>query len=301
MAKPPTETPAPPLDANKPMCGLVMPIAALGDYEQGHWTAVESILSEAIKDAGFDAKLVSQETASGVIHQRIITNLYTNPLVVCDVSGRNPNVMFELGMRLAFDKPTIIVKDDDTPFSFDTNPIEHVPYPRSLKYAEIIEFKERLSLKVRATAEAAKADPNYSTFLRHIGGFVPAKMELKEIPAQEFLAKQLDQIMLRLDRMDRRYRTDARYENEVRSPLSNLRHFTAKFHGIRGNDLTKVRDEIFSFPGVFSVNQDEHPSGEITFSIAVSPSSAPSMMNEVGLTLSRRGAQSIEVSSAKLG
>jgi hypothetical protein len=33
---------------------------------------------------------------------------------------KNPNVMFELGMRLAFDKPAIIIKDNRTNYSFDT-------------------------------------------------------------------------------------------------------------------------------------------------------------------------------------
>jgi hypothetical protein len=35
-------------------------------------------------------------------------------------------------MRLAFDRPTIIVKDDLTTYSFDTSPIEHLEYPRDL-------------------------------------------------------------------------------------------------------------------------------------------------------------------------
>jgi hypothetical protein len=34
--------------------------------------------------------------------------------------------MFELGMRLAFDKPTVIIKDDKTDYMFDTGIIEHV-------------------------------------------------------------------------------------------------------------------------------------------------------------------------------
>jgi len=42
-------------------------------------------------------------------------------MIVCDISGRNPNVMFELGLRLAFDKPAIIIKDEITPYSFDTS------------------------------------------------------------------------------------------------------------------------------------------------------------------------------------
>lgn len=188
----------------RPMCGLVMPIAAIGAYEEHHWTAVEAILREALGDAGFDAKLVSQETTSGIIHQRIITNLYTNPLVVCDVSARNPNVMFELGMRLAFDKPTIIVKDDDTPFSFDISAIEHVQYPKSLKYAEIVDFKEKLAEKVLATAKAAKEDPGYSTFLKHLSGIKPARMNVQEVPYQDFIAKQLDDIRAQLNSMQSR-------------------------------------------------------------------------------------------------
>jgi hypothetical protein len=67
----------------------------------------------------------------GVIQKRIVQNLYSSDVIVCDVSGKNPNVMFELGMRLAFDKPTLIVKDDKTDYSFDTGIIEHVPYPRT--------------------------------------------------------------------------------------------------------------------------------------------------------------------------
>lgn len=40
--------------------------------------------------------------------------------------------MFELGMRLTFDKPTIIIKDNTTDFIFDTGPIEHLQYPKDL-------------------------------------------------------------------------------------------------------------------------------------------------------------------------
>lgn len=187
----------------KPKCGLVMPIAAFGDYPQSHWTSVESILREALDEIGFEAKLVSQETTSGVIHQRIITNLYTNDIVVCDVSARNPNVMFELGMRLAFDKPTVIIKDDETPFSFDISAIEHLTYPRSLKYAEIVKFKKTLGDFVTSTSGAAKSDPNYSTFLKHITGVKPAKLNVQEVPFQEFISKQLDEIRSQIDGIKR--------------------------------------------------------------------------------------------------
>src|SRR5687768_9945405 len=89
------------------ICGLVMPISGSETYPPGHWIEVREILTQALTSAGFEVALVSDADESGVIHRRIIENLYTVPLVVCDISSRNPNVMFELGMRLAFDKATI--------------------------------------------------------------------------------------------------------------------------------------------------------------------------------------------------
>jgi len=59
--------------------------------------------------------------------------------------------MFELGLRLAFDKPTIIVKDDKTTYSFDTAPIEHLEYPRDLRFPRMVEFKSRLKEKIKGT------------------------------------------------------------------------------------------------------------------------------------------------------
>jgi hypothetical protein len=121
-----------------PVCGIVMPISAIDNCTESHWSDVQEILSNAIEEAGFTPNIVSNADNVGIIQKRIIQNLYKNPIVVCDVSGKNPNVMFELGMRLAFDKPTIIVKDDKTSYSFDTSPIEHLSYPRDLRFAKIV-------------------------------------------------------------------------------------------------------------------------------------------------------------------
>ena len=66
--------------------------------------------------------------------------------------------MFELGMRLAFDKPTIIIIDDKTSYSFDTAIIEHLSYPRDLRYGKINEFKIKLKEKIIATIKKSEND-----------------------------------------------------------------------------------------------------------------------------------------------
>ncbi len=110
---------------------------------------------------------------------------------MCDVSGKNPNVMFELGLRLAFNKPTIIVKDDKTSYSFDTAPIEHLDYPRDLRFTTIVEFKKRLVEKIKATYQTSISDPSYTTFLKHFGEFTVAKLDKKEISGHEYIVEEL--------------------------------------------------------------------------------------------------------------
>lgn len=174
-----------------PVCGIVMPISAIDGCNEGHWNDVMQIISDCIEEAGFEANIVSNADDIGVIQKRIIQNLYDNPVVVCDVSGKNPNVMFELGLRLAFDKPTIIIKDDQTSYSFDTSPIEHIEYPRDLRFNKIAEFKLKLTDKIIKTHQKSVDDPQFSTFLKHFGEFKVAKIDKKEVSGQEFIMDEI--------------------------------------------------------------------------------------------------------------
>lgn len=188
----------------RPVCGIIMPISSIDGCSNEHWNEVKNILSEAIESAGYCASLVSDADDSGIIQKRIVQNIYDNEIVVCDVSGKNPNVMFELGMRLAFDKPTIIVIDDMTNYSFDTAPIEHLSYPRDLRYFSILKFKEKLRDKISATIKKSKEDPRYTTFLKHFGEFEIAHVEKKEGSFNDVILSRLDDITHQINAIQRR-------------------------------------------------------------------------------------------------
>lgn len=155
---------------------------------EAHWKDVLDIISRAVEKAGFESRLVSSDTDSGVIQKRIVQNLYKNPIVICDISCRNPNVMFELGMRLAFDKPVVIVKDDKTPYSFDTSPIEHLEYPRDLRYQSVEQFVDRLSSKIQSAGRSG------NSFLASFGSFKVAEIKTESIPAADLIVEQLKTI-----------------------------------------------------------------------------------------------------------
>lgn len=172
-------------DIEKPVCGVIRPIAELGDYPASHWVEVHAIIADAVEKAGYRARLVSDSDAAGVILSEIVTNLYNDPIVICDVSGRNANVMFELGMRLAFEKPVIIIKDDKTPFSFDTSPVKHLLYPQSLRFQSIIDFKKDLTRGIVATIEASKKS-DYRGYLQQFGPIAVTQLGEQSITLDAF-------------------------------------------------------------------------------------------------------------------
>ncbi|WP_160045561.1 RNA helicase [Paenibacillus sp. USDA918EY] len=177
--------------------GLVMPIAPIDGCSAEHWLDVKRIISESlasIPNYQTSSKIVSEGDSTGLIHKRIVEGLYASDIVICDVSCKNPNVMFELGMRLAFDKPTVIIKDDQTGYSFDTGVIEHLQYPRDLRYKDIVDFKEQLAEKVKATYEESMNDPSHSPFLKSFGTFKVAKINETIVPSEQLIIESLNDL-----------------------------------------------------------------------------------------------------------
>ena len=192
----------------RPTCGLVMPISAIEGLTSDHWIEVKNIVSEAILAAGFHPNLVSDGDDSSIIHKRIIQNIYEYPIIICDVSAKNPNVMFELGMRLAFDKPTIVIKDDATDYPFDTSPLEYIQYPRNLRYTKMMDFKSILSSKLLATYKKSQDDATYSSYLGHLGTFKVAKLETQEVTSTEYFMEEIRSMTLEISRLAREIKRD---------------------------------------------------------------------------------------------
>jgi len=184
--------------------GFIMPIAPIDGCGSDHWLEVKSIMSEALAnnhEYEFETRIVSESDSIGLIHKRIVQGIYNSDIVICDVSCKNPNVMFELGMRLAFDKPTVIIKDDKTSYSFDTSGIEHLEYPRDLRFAKIVEFKSLLERKVVGTLEDSLKDPEHSPFLKSFGEFKVAKLHETEVTPIDLIFDRLAEIQSDLSRI----------------------------------------------------------------------------------------------------
>lgn len=220
-------------------CGLIMPIATNEVGTAEHWLQVRKIINDALIDTGLKIKMVSESDEVNVIHQNIVANIYTNEIIVCDVSSRNPNVMFELGMRLTFDKPVVIIKDRETPFSFDVGNIQHLEYPRTLNYVEIQKFQQDLKNKVLSTLEASKEN-GYSPFLKHYKITQVSKVETEVVGREDYMISAINELRKSVDRIN--------YDLDLRPEPGKLK----KAYTYNDNNLTRQRiingieNEIFN-------------------------------------------------------
>jgi hypothetical protein len=68
----------------------------------------------------------------GAINREIVRNTALADLVVVDITGQNPNVFFELGMRYALrPSTTVLIRQSGTPIPFDIHAyrcVEYDPY-----------------------------------------------------------------------------------------------------------------------------------------------------------------------------
>lgn len=239
------------LPNQKPKCGIIMPISSIDGCSPDHWLEILSILKEVATEAGFEPNLVSDADEIGIIQKRIIQNVYNSDIIICDVSCKNPNVMFELGMRLAFDKATVVIKDDITDYSFDTGVIEHIGYPRDLRFYKIIEFKENLKKKLISTYEKSKSDPQYSTFLKNFGEYKIVQLEEKEISSENFILKSLEDLKIEVRNLRNIYSNnfiDNNFEYYLKMIVKNrFTDFVKKNEIRRMSDLHIMLDEMYDY------------------------------------------------------
>ena len=81
---------------------------------------LRSIITPAAKASQFTVKTANRQ-GSDLIQSTIINDLIDADLVIADLTEHNPIEMFELGMRMAEDKPVVLIKAQGTGPLFDVD------------------------------------------------------------------------------------------------------------------------------------------------------------------------------------
>jgi hypothetical protein len=121
------------------VCFVMMPFTEPDDYPSEHFKRVyRYIIQPACEQAGYKPVRVDDINTSNHIVIEIIRNIVEAEMAICDLSSQSPNVLYELGVRHAFNKPVTLIKDIRTSRMFDIQGLRDIEYDESLR-ADTIE------------------------------------------------------------------------------------------------------------------------------------------------------------------
>ncbi|MGF1845387.1 hypothetical protein L4C39_19800 [Vibrio clamense] len=148
-------------------CFIIMPIADAEGYPKGHFGHVyENIIKPSCEMAGYNAVRADEVKETNLIHLDILKKLIEAPIAICDLSNRNPNVLFELGIRQAFDKPVVLIQEEGTPKIFDIAPLRYLEYSNEMKYHDVLSMQNKLKEAIEATASAESDASNVNSIVK---------------------------------------------------------------------------------------------------------------------------------------
>ena len=91
---------------------------------------LKHVIAPATKECGYKAIRADQISEPGMITSQVIQRIVDDPLVIADLTERNPNVFYELAIRHAIRKPLvqIIKKGEQIPFDVAGTRTIHVDH-----------------------------------------------------------------------------------------------------------------------------------------------------------------------------
>ncbi|MEK3868182.1 hypothetical protein MHH60_32495 [Paenibacillus sp. FSL H7-0716] len=245
-----------PFEEAEKKCFIIMPIADTPGYDPGHFNRVyEYIIKPACINAGFKPERADDTKNTNTIILDILNQIVSADMAICDLSSKNPNVMYELGIRQAFNLPVVLLKDEITNRVFDTSHLRDVPYDQSLRIDSVQLAITKLTDALSATYEHRENDTNS---LINILGIEPAKTPVKKQIGQDttILLDAIKSISYRIDRIELKGHQDVfisellendkikaieHFKHKIGSQINHEKHGIGKLYNVGENGSLHVR------------------------------------------------------------
>jgi tetratricopeptide (TPR) repeat protein len=144
----------------KPLCFVLMPFGRKTDAS-GQLTDFDEVfkrvIAPAIALADMEPIRADEEQVGGTIHKPMFERLLLCEYAIADITGANPNVYYELGIRHAIrPRSTVIIFAQGTVLPFDVAPLRGLPY--KIDAGGLPDAAEADTAAVTSRLRAARAD-----------------------------------------------------------------------------------------------------------------------------------------------
>jgi hypothetical protein len=136
---------------------VIMPFSSTSTTTEQEWTEIyDHVFKGAFEGAGYECERAAPMTGS--LLDSILDKLHRSEVVVADITDRNANVFYELGIRHCFRSGTIIVAQSGTQLPSDLHGLWYTQY--GTRPAEVARFKEEIKRLLAAIEERGTRGDN---------------------------------------------------------------------------------------------------------------------------------------------
>jgi len=176
-----------------------MPFSGTSEYEPGHFDRVyDYLIKPACELANFEPIRGDDSKSSNMIMLDVLRNIIECDMAICDLSSINANVFYELGLRQAFDKKTILIRDGLHAVPFDLLGFRYVPYTPSLRVDTVKSEVNEIAAMLLETHNDSKLDANSIVSILKMK---PATIDTKNMNPEESMMFEVLNRMKRLERI----------------------------------------------------------------------------------------------------
>ena len=178
------------------------------------------IVKPTVEDAGLEPYRADLDLSPGAITPKMLSELLGARVVIADLTGRNPNVFYELGITHSFARPLISIADSSKLLPFDAKDervIELGEYPETgLAYAQGEQAKASLQVSLKMVLDDKYEPPSP---LRELA----ATRSVDQLAPENPLAAEMAQIRETLEQIRTRVTPRVVVPRTVRGDIAALR------------------------------------------------------------------------------
>lgn len=220
----------------KKTCFFVTPIGKTGSSEFKKMTALlNNVINPIIENYGYEAVVAHQIQEIGSIGDQVFKSIKNASLVISDLTGLNPNVMYETAVAHSFGKPTIIIveNDGDTTLPFDLSSDRAIFYDNSIEGTG--NLKNDLESKIKHIEETSVYDNPVLRVMKQAA-------TLERMGEKDDIQSQMYRMLIEIQ--DKFYLNDKIIKTQQLNEINNIRRGVIRIYSINEID-TDIENIIF--------------------------------------------------------
>lgn len=224
----------------KDICFIITPIGEDGSAIRKKTDGlIDNVLDPVCNELGLRAVPAHNIDKIGSITNQVVQHVLESKMVIANLTGLNPNVMYELAIRHASKKPVVCIAENGTKLPFD------ITTERTIFYSDDMYGATRLRYDLKDKLQSALSDSNIDNPIYRAVKENSIIKKIQSLPQNE-KSDSLLYILQRLERIENAISKNRNIEVEVKDDNCNFK--------FGDDDLTRQYEFVYVFSNICPTN-----------------------------------------------